>query len=65
MGGLPGVRAMAFPHKDGLIEVACNVEMFEYDSSCHSSHLTSGTIERSYGQQFYTTRLDHIRHDLS
>ena len=55
---------MAFPHKDGLIEVACNVEMFEYDPSCHSSHLTSGTIERSYGQQFYTTRLDHIRHDL-
>ena len=27
--GLPGVRAMAFPHRNSLIEVACNVELFQ------------------------------------
>ena len=59
--GLPGVRAMAFTHKEGLVEVACNVEMFEFDPVRHSSLLSAGTIEKSFGQQFYTTRLNHIR----
>ena len=30
-GGLLGVQAMAFPHLDGLVEVACNVDLFRLD----------------------------------
>ena len=53
--GLVGVSGMAFPHLGGL-EVACNVDMFEYnpDDSFHKEHLEAGTIEKVMGTYWRT-----------
>ena len=54
-GGLPGVSAMAFHHKDN-IEIACNVDMFilKENNSMHMKHLKMNNIERVMGELWRT-----------
>ena len=59
-GGLVGISGMAFPHLGGL-EVACNVDMFEFDptNSFHKKHLEADTIEIVMGT-FWRTKFEVI-----
>ena len=60
--GLLGVQSMAFPHKNGLIEIACNVDLFQLnpDDSKHQYHLDQGDLELAFDQGYYITKLSRI-----
>jgi len=60
--GLLGVQSMAFPHIDGFVEVACNVDLFKLDLSNQSHQLAhqKGDVELAFSDEYYMTKLSTI-----
>ena len=56
-GGLLGVQAMAFPHGETQVEVACNVDLFLFDekNTAHVDALEQNQIINCYGNYFMTS----------